>query len=957
VLSDELLERAGERVLLGRALDEARAGQGRLIMLEGEAGIGKTALLELAMRLAAERGLRVLSARSAALEEGFGYGIVRQLFESTLLRAPPRRRAALLEGPAAHAGPVFGLAASGGGPPDPSDAAFAVQHGLYRLTATLAREAPLLLCIDDAHWADGASLRWIAYLARRLPELPACVIVARRLGEPSGHDALLDELRAAAGAGVVVPAPLSYGVTSALAAAVLGDEADPRLARACQEATGGNPLLLGELLRALAEHPEPAALSVQDVRRLGPQRVADEVIRRLRRLPPQALHLAQAISVLDVDAELRHAAAVAGLAPREAQAAADGLTLARLLAPGRPMQFVHPIMRAAVYAEVPPAQRAAAHRHAAEVLDAEPAGADRAAVHLLATEPAGDAWVIERLRAAADRALARGASDAAVGLLERARREPSDDPAVLHALGHAERLAGAPARAMEHLRAALDATSAPEAREAIARELATALAYEGEVEAAFAVLELALAAVPAGEPERRVRLEADFIVGMAHDDAVAATLTRAAHVAEGLAGRTPAERVLLGAAALQRARTASGTAAETMAMAQRAWADGQLLREHSADIFPFGSVAMALLLSDHDAAAERCIDAGMAEARARGSVAGLATASFLLARLHMHRGEPAAAEAAAREALREAGRDTHRFAFYELLGQLLRALTEQGRLDEADDVLASHQLDRRSPPPMGGAAPFLAARIGLRLAQTRQADAVADAEELLRRLERRGHRGLRLRMPVAEALLAAGGAGEARRLAEEEVERAASYGVPSALGVAQRMLGLTGGGDGLQHLQLAVDTLARTPCRLEYAKALAAFGAALRRANQRAQAREPLRHALELAHRVGAQLLVEHVRQELHATGARPRRLVLSGRDSLTPSEQRVAELVAQGLSNPEVAQRLFVARATVESHLRSVYRKLDVPSRHELATALLADGDDGESSGRLGDATSRGVG
>ena len=222
--------------------------------------------------------------------------------------------------------------------------------------------------------------------------------------------------------------------------------------------------------------------------------------------------------------------------PAEAEAAADGLTLARLLAPGRPLRFLHPIMRAAVYAEIPPAQRAAAHRRAAEVLDAEPAGADRAAVHLLAAEPVGDGWVIERLRAAADRALARGASDAAVGLLERARREPSDDPAVLHALGHAERLAGAPASAIEHLRAALEATPEPEAREVIARELATALAYEGEVEAAFAVLEQALAAVPPDEPGRRLRLEADFIVGMAHDDAVAATLTRAAQVAEGLEG-------------------------------------------------------------------------------------------------------------------------------------------------------------------------------------------------------------------------------------------------------------------------------------------------------------------------------------------------------------------------------------------------------------------------------------
>ena len=415
--------------------------------------------------------------------------------------------------------------------------------------------------------------------------------------------------------------------------------------------------------------------------------------------------------------------------------------------------------------------------------------------------------------------------------------------------------------------------------------------------------------------------------------------------------------MLLGAAALQRARTASGTAAETAALAERAWAGGRLLREHSADGFPFGSVTMALLLSDHDVLAERWIEAGLSEARARGSGVGVAMASFLLARLHMHRGEPAAAEAAARAALAEVGRETHRFAFYESLAQLVRALTERGRLDDADVLLASYELDRASPPPLGGVAPFLAARVGLRVAQARHDQALADGEDLLRRLERRGNRGLRLRMPVAAALLAAGRTAEGRRLAAEEVERAARYGAPSALGVAQRTLGLAGGSGALQHSQHAVDTLAGTPCRIEHARALAELGSALRRANQRARAREPLRRALELAHRCGAEPLAAFAREELHATGARPRRLALSGRDSLTPSERRVAELVAQGLSNPEVARRLYITRATVETHLRRVYRKLDVTSRLALAAALLAETGERERYGSFEDASGRSSG
>ena len=427
-----------------------RAGGGSCSS-KGEAGIGKTALLELAMRLSAERGLTLFSARGGTLEEGFGYGIVRQLFESALLAVPAARRRGLLEGPAARAGPVFGLAGPAGPASDPLQAAHATRHALFRLLANLAGDGPVLVCVDDAHWADGASLRWVDHLARRLAGVPVCVLLARRLGEPSSHDVLLDDLRAAPGAGVAAPAPLSDGVTVALTGAVLGEAAGARVGRACHDATGGNPLLLGELLRALAEHPE--AVAVERVRALGPERVAEAVVRRLRRLGPGALRLADAVAVLDVDAELRHAAALAGLTPPEAETAADRLTLARVLAPGRPLRFLHPIMRAAVYAELPIGRRGAAHRRAAEVLDREPAGADRAAVHLLSTEPAGNAWVVERLQAAAERALARGASDAAVGLLERALREPSDDPTVLRALGRAERLAGDPERAIAHLRA------------------------------------------------------------------------------------------------------------------------------------------------------------------------------------------------------------------------------------------------------------------------------------------------------------------------------------------------------------------------------------------------------------------------------------------------------------------------------------------------------------------------
>jgi DNA-binding CsgD family transcriptional regulator len=153
------------------------------------------------------------------------------------------------------------------------------------------------------------------------------------------------------------------------------------------------------------------------------------------------------------------------------------------------------------------------------------------------------------------------------------------------------------------------------------------------------------------------------------------------------------------------------------------------------------------------------------------------------------------------------------------------------------------------------------------------------------------------------------------------------------------VLGLVIGGErGIEKLRASVELLEQSPRRLELAHALVELGAALRRANRRADAREPLSRGMELAHRCGAVPLVARARAELQATGARPRRLVLTGVDALTAQEHRVAELAAEGLSNPEIAQALFVTRRTVETHLRHAYQKLGIGTRHELTQALEPD-------------------
>lgn len=191
----------------------------------------------------------------------------------------------------------------------------------------------------------------------------------------------------------------------------------------------------------------------------------------------------------------------------------------------------------------------------------------------------------------------------------------------------------------------------------------------------------------------------------------------------------------------------------------------------------------------------------------------------------------------------------------------------------------------------------------------------------------------------SDAALAAGRLGEqadARRLADEELRLALQFGAPRSIGVPLRTRGLVVGGEkGLEPLRAAVAALEGSPSELELCRALVDLGAAVRRQGRRSEAREPLRRALDMARRLGTRALERRAGEELLASGARPRRRDLSGPDSLTPSERRVAALAAGVMTNREIAQELFVTVKAVQWHLRNIYRKLDIASREGLGTAL----------------------
>jgi DNA-binding CsgD family transcriptional regulator len=902
-----LLERERELEAIDSLLDGAAAGAGRLLVIAGEPGIGKTALAGAAAARARERGFTVLTAAGGMLEAEFPFGIARRLFE-------PIATADLLGGAARAAAPALGLAA-----PDQDAGSFELQHGLYWLVANLTERAPLLLAVDDAQWADPDSLRWLVYLARRIGELPVALLVALREDEPSE---LLAALRTAPGTAEAAPAPLSAPAAAQLVRAALG-AADEDLCAACHETSGGNPFLLGALLGDLAAEDAP---SVERVRGAGPAAVQRSVLLRLARLGPAAVALAQAVAVFGRDADLVDAAALAELDEPAARAAADALMAARVLDAAHPLRFAHPLLGSAVYADVGLARRAAGHRRAAELLEQrEP---ERAVLHLLSTHPAADPWVLERLRAGAERALARGSADGARALLERALEEaPKGAPRaeVLFALGEVERRLGL-AAAAERFEGAVALTEDPALRLRAIRELAYLRISQGGYPAARGLLDRALRELPGDDAEGRVELEADRFALLAVATPPDAPERREFEERLEVLTRdpSPAVRRMLVTLAFDRLLRGTGTGADAARLVDRALAGGRLV-EDLGPAHPTVLAALSVLQQvERDEEVAGHVEAGLASARARGAAGEVAFMLVLRARLALFRGDLGEAEADARDSLRISEPATLDAGWRFALAVLVSALVERGALEEAEARLARPR-EGELLGPDATRWQLLQARAALRRAQRRFAEAAEDGARADQ--ERAALLGQAMR---ALSLHGLGESEQARRLAAEATAHAARWGVPSTLGMALRVQGVIEG--DLKLLRRAVDALAPTPRRLEHTRALVDLGAALRRANRRAEAREPLAAGMELAHRCGATALVERARVELRACGARPRRVMRSGVDALTTSELRVAQLAAAGLTNREIAQTLFVTRKTVETHLAGVYRKLGVNARERLA-------------------------
>ncbi|GAA2829634.1 AAA family ATPase [Kitasatospora sp. CM 4170] len=939
--------RSDDPLLIGREreldeLDELLrqdAANGTFVLIQGEFGTGRTALLREALGWARSDGDTVLSAWADLSEQGVELGVARQLFEPALGAAGVT--GAPLAGPA-------GLAAEllrPDGPAAPStpadDPTAATPTGLYRLTAHLAARGRLVIGIDDLQWTDRASLLWLQRLLRRADELPVVVVATVGPAPATADPDVLGRLVPLFRHRVALTA-LDDESVAATTAALLGRPGDDRFREAVRTTTGGNPFLLHTLLRTIkaagyGPDPETAAR----LTRFVPADAGRALHPLVTTAGPHTRDVAQAVAVLGGTPALDVVAAATGLPEPAVLDAVHALERTGLMRrTGHAAALACPMIGIALADDVLPSIRQEVHVRAAELLLAQGAPAEQTAVHAVHAS-LGLPWVPEVLERAAAEALRTGAADRAAELLRRALREPLEDElraTLVIRLGEAGLAFDVP-EAVRNLWLGLDLSRDPVERAAAARRLAGALFAVDRYPDGLAVLERTAASLRGTDAALALRLEVDHVYAGLHEvESAPAVLPRLLDLRIEDAAGTSAERplaALLGLRAIVRGESPAGA----VALVRQALTHG--MNPADDESFVYSGAVLLLGATGETELALDYADAAVEQARTRGSAFTLAHSRIIRASVYGQLGRVPDCQAeaeAALAALAEIGVDPRHSHSVLAAATLTEALVLQGRLDEAEAVLERAGLTGDLNGHWINDHVHLV-RGRLRAARGRPAEALTDFRECGRRT---GARGMRCpwiypwRSEAALALAALGEPEQARTLAAEELELAGRWGVPEAVGAARRALALaTGGPEGLELLREAVRTLAGTPGRSRHAQALGDLGARLRRAGRVAEARACLQQAVTAAHRCGAVLVADRALDELRAAGDRPRTRSFHGPAALTPTEHRVAGLAARGMTNREIAQHLFVGLRTVEVHLTHVYGKLRIDGRPGLAEAL----------------------
>jgi DNA-binding CsgD family transcriptional regulator len=575
--------------------------------------------------------------------------------------------------------------------------------------------------------------------------------------------------------------------------------------------------------------------------------------------------------------------------------------------------------------------------------------AEAIAAHLGAVRPAGSIDVAAALVRAADQALGRAAPDAAIRWLRRALEEGAPEPsraAILAELGFAE-VAARDMAAVGHLQAALELAEDPRLRARITVALGEILSHAGRWEEGRAVLAAAVTEFGDADPEVALEVMAYWTVIALFDPRLVEDferererLNRLAAVGDGWAAHALCAVIAMAAA------IRGDAVDEVVPWAERALAGGRLFAERGAGGWASSQVLSALVtIDEHDRALVACEK--LAErARACGSLIGSTTALVMRGWVLARRGALTDAEAQFRtvyEMFAQAGMAMMVTSFFYFLQD---AVLERQSLDDFAALVEAIELEPAFLDS-GGGAMLLEPRGRLRLLRGDRDRAIEDLRACATTYAalRFGPAVSSWRSGLALALPAEARA-EACDLVAEEVDLARATGLARPCGVALRAAGILEGGEGgIERLAESVSVLERSEARLEHARSLVELGAAVRRRGRRAEARAPLTTGMDLAHRCGAERLVDRAREELYAAGARPRRIASTGTNALTASERRVTRLAAEGRTNAEIAQELYVSLKTVDTHLSHAYAKLGISGQGARKRLTATIGSDTESA------------
>ena len=904
VAPTDLVDRSREIAALRRMVADVAAGTSSCVLVEGPAGIGKSRLLAEATRFAATGGIRVLSARGSQLEQSFGFGAVRQLFEPCL--GDPARRDELLAGAAGGAGTVLEDTTH---QERGEQGSFAALHGLYWLTVNLAGDGPLLICVDDVQWCDAASLRFLAYLVKRLEGLPVLVVLARRTGEQLPDDALLAEIALDPALTVLRPAPLTAGASATLVRERLGEGAES-FVDACHRMTSGNPLLLRQLLRALADEGVPPDVShVDTVRAVGSRAVSALVMLRLRRMPSDVTAVAHAVAVLGEAAGLPTIAALAQRPEEQVAVALDTLSRSEVLTEDRHLRFVHPLIGEAVYDDLPTADRALHHERAATILRQQGAPPEQVAAHLLRAPRRGDAETVQVLRAAARNAVRRGASDSAVLLLRRALEEPvpgEERGTVLVELGLVETLVDGPA-GVAHLAEAYALSDDDRERARLGMVIARTHVFVSPPGVATEFAARAAAAVPDGlDDERQGLVALQRITGFMHG--LPAAGYRAGTVPD-VSGDGVGARML--AATLGYELLRDGEDRERAVELGRFALDGDRLLAVDNGLL-WIVAANVLLLADEDL--HDFWDRAMARAHATGGLFAALSVNLWRGFTQWRHGQLDDAL----QSLADATEQQRMWGMSDVSATYAAAFTLNVLQDQGDLAAAQAALDtaRRLPWVGEGGRLVREAAARLQVEEGRPDEALALLVAPVDYPEVRNPAWAPWRGLQARALAALGREGEAVELAGEEVSLLRRWGAASSLGASLRLRGELRGLAGTADLREAVDVLTGSRSVLEAARARLSLGSSPEVGD--AEAVPLLRSALDTARTCGAGPVARAAAAGLAGRGHAAEGRADSPAQGLTSRQRRVSDLAAAGLEVNEIAQRLFLTPGTVRAVLES---------------------------------------